>query len=217
MSRKIIVAAFVCVAVGGCARMQLEGEKSEFKAAIVSANAECQRELSATDLNSLGSKVELTRISGDEAPPFEMLSNNSFPSDSDLPVIAKWATIRDRCVQRTEHAMTVPAHLSPRGAQSFREQISILTDSMASVGSLVVALHNQKLTYGEFAQRRYEISHGALVAVREIDRADVERDAQIEIQAREQFAASMVGWNAFIQSVNSRRPLTVVISGAKQR
>jgi hypothetical protein len=87
----------------------------------------------------------------------------------------------------------------------------------ARVGELVVALYQQKLTYGEFAHKRYEITrdaNSAELAFRQSElNADRQRQVQAQQLAQQQFANNLAAWSVYMQSVNARQPQTVHIDG----
>jgi hypothetical protein len=81
------------------------------------------------------------------------------------------------------------------------------------VGELIVALYQQKLTYGEFAQKQYEFGRDALATELAFTRAIVERDDDRQVQVQQQFADVQRTWTNYIQAVNARQPQTVNIQG----
>jgi hypothetical protein len=70
-----------------------------------------------------------------------------------------------------------------------------------------------KLTYGEFAQRRYEISKAATSAQRQYRETKLIEDQQRQIQAQqaanEQFNNTLIAWANYMQWVNARQPQMV--------
>ena len=88
-------------------------------------------------------------------------------------------------------------------------------DGLASkIGALIVALYQGKLSYGEFAQKRYEFGHETAAAQREFRQAVLSNDLQIAMQkeqlATQRFQANISAWSAYLQSVNAREPKTIV-------
>ncbi len=83
----------------------------------------------------------------------------------------------------------------------------------ARVGDLIVSLYQQKLTYGEFARKRYEITRAAADAQRQfrqsVQIADQAQRLQAQQLAEQQFQSSLAAWSAYMQSVNARQPQTV--------
>lgn len=91
-------------------------------------------------------------------------------------------------------------------------------EAEAKVSELVVSLYQQKLTYGEFAQRRYTIGKAAVDASRQYREArmlqDQERQLQAQQLASQQFANSMNAWTNYMQAVNARQPQTVHLTSS---
>lgn len=88
----------------------------------------------------------------------------------------------------------------------------------AKVGDLIVALYQQKLTYGEFAKERYEITRDAADAERQYRQsmqfADQQQRMQAQQLAQQQFANRLAAWSTYMQAVNARQPQSVHIDGA---
>jgi len=177
---------------------------------VKASQQQCKDEMQATELDPIRQKVELTRTAGDkDPPPFAIASNEAFPTDSERPVIARWASMRDVCVNRANAIRATPSSANPREKMSFQEQMSIGREFSARVGELIVALYQQKMTYAEFAQKQYEFGRDALAAELAFTQAAIERDddrrVQDEQQAQQQFASVKDGWASYIQTVNARR------------
>ena len=83
----------------------------------------------------------------------------------------------------------------------------------AEVNKLIVALYQQKMTYGEFAQRRYEIGREGAKAENDFRRsvllADREHQEKAQQAAQDQYNAKLAAWSAYNQSVAARQPQTV--------
>lgn len=91
--------------------------------------------------------------------------------------------------------------------RSFDQQVE------AQVGHLIVALYQKKLTYGEFAQKRYEIDRDGDAAKLQFQKAtlleDQERQAKAKQLAQEQFNKNLAVWAAYNQSIARRQPQSV--------
>ena len=89
----------------------------------------------------------------------------------------------------------------------------------AEVGKLIVALYQQKLTYGEFAQRRYEIGRDGAKAENDyrqtISLADRDHQERAQQIAQEQYNAQILAWSAYNQSVAARQPQTIRVINAQ--
>ena len=202
--------------MSGCGPVHLVqelGYKNDVGKMVVQVKAsqqQCKDEMQVSDLDPIRQKVELVRAPGDmDPPPFTLASNEAFPTDSERPVIARWASMRDVCVKRANAIRSTPSSANLREKMSFQEQMSIGREFSARVGELIVALYQQKLTYGEFAQRQYEFGRDALAAELAFTKAVIERDDDREVQAQQQFADVQKTWTNYVQAVNAREPQSV--------
>jgi hypothetical protein len=180
---------------------------------LTAAQEQCKRDLDTQELDPIRQKVELFRKSSDAPPPFAIAAINTFPTDAERPVIAKWATIRDACVSRTTAFVAPPASANLIQSTFFQQEASFGKVAAAKVGELIVALYQQKLTYGEFAQKRYGIGRDATAAELAFRQSTLERDQarQLQVQelAQQEFSARMTAWAKYMESVNARQPQTV--------
>jgi hypothetical protein len=169
--------------------------------------------LAATDLDPIRNKVELYKQLAEGPPPFEIASNDTFPTDQERPLIAEWATIRDSCIKRQEAWLAVPTSANAQLVAVFQQEVSIFKEATANIGELIVSLYQQKLTYGEFAQKRYWISSQASAAELAYRQSVLDRDEQRRLQAHQQFTNTLTAWGNYIQAVEARQPQTVYING----
>lgn len=132
--------------------------KKQRDTAIVSAAEQCKSDFSTPDLDPIRHKVELYRESTDAGVPFEIASNDAFPTDTELPVIAKWATLRDECIRRTSQAAKPSADASAMQSAFIRQREFLYNQAAERISGLIVALHQKRLTYAEFAHKRYQIN-----------------------------------------------------------
>ncbi len=130
---------------------------------------QCKKEIqNNSELDLIKDKVELYRTITDSSPPFEIATNKSFPSEREQEVIAKWAKIREGCVKRDfEISANAPKGNTPLEI-SYNEKINGYRSQInAFVSELIVALYQSKLTYGEFAQKRYEMVNAIISSERD--------------------------------------------------
>jgi hypothetical protein len=204
----------LCVSLAACASGEPAQDMQGRKAGIVTADEECKSEmLAATDLDPIRNKVEFYKQLSDGPPPSEIASNDTFPTDKERPLIAKWATIRDSCIKRQEAWLVVPTSANAQVVAIFQQEVSIFKEATANIGELIVSLHQQKLTYGEFAQKRYWISSQASAAELAYRQSVLDRDEPRRLQAQQQFTTTLTGWGNYIQAVEARQPQTVYING----
>ncbi len=172
------------------------------------------------ELNPIRNKVELIRKSSEAGPPFEIASNDTFPTASERPVIEKWATMREECIKRGETALNAPPSGTPLQVAYSQEENDFRQQMEARVGELIVALYQLKLTYGEFAQKRYEISHEIAAAENQFRQsvlvADQQRQMQAQQLAQQQAQNNLAAWSTYMQAVNARQPQTVHLDGSIQ-
>jgi hypothetical protein len=200
---------------------ETRAEEARQKAAAANAqrqsdSTQCVDEMRSPELDPIRSKVELVRQTPD-APPFEIASIDAFPSGSELPAIAKWAKMRDACMRRAGGALSAVPSSDPLEAAIGQQRLSFGTEAAARVSELILALYHQKLTYGEFAQKRYEVGRDAASAERQFDMAvllaDQEHQRQAKQLAQQQFQNSLLLWSSYMQNVNARQPRTVHLDG----
>lgn len=181
-------------------------------------DAACNKDLQSPELDRIRGKVELRLVNVDVPPPFEIAANDTFPTPSERAAIATWAKLRDDCLNRTRAAALVPAAANPLQTVFIQQDQSFLNEAEARVSELVLALYRAKLTYGEFANKRYEIIRDALFSERQFRMAGLlaDRDRQMQAQqlAEQQFQSRLATWSAFVQAVNARQPQVVHINGA---
>jgi hypothetical protein len=175
---------------------------------------ECKAEYDVADLDPIRHKVELYRAAWDAPPPFEVASNDSYPTKEETAAIAKWATLRDACMARGRAVPRVPPSATPLQV-AFIQQDNAFSDEVAGkVSALIVALYQGKLKYGEFAEKRYEFSRDGAAAERDFRQAtlisDQQRAAQAQQLAQQNFQNRLMVWSTYIQAVNARAPQTEV-------
>jgi hypothetical protein len=182
------------------------------------ANAQCKADVSIAELAPLRDKVELYREGWETPPPFGIIANDTFPTDPDRSLIAKWATLRDECVKRIDNVLA-GASVGTQMQITFQQQDqSFGRQAAGRVGELIVALYQQKLTYGEFAKKRYEITRDAAAAERQFREsaliADQDRQMQARQLAQQQFQNNLAAWSIYTQAVSARQPQTVHLDGS---
>jgi hypothetical protein len=182
-----------------------------------SINLECKDQLRTSDLDPIRSKVELYRDSWESAVPFVIATNDTFPSQQERAAIAKWATLREECTARQIAAFSMPPSATPLQVTQIQQDRSFGQSASAGVRDLIVALYQEKLTYGEFARKRYEITRDAAEAERQYRESKLLTDQQQQMQlqqlAQQQFANRLAAWTTYMQAVNARQPQTVHLNG----
>ena len=181
---------------------------------LLSIEAECSQALNNSALDPILTKVELTRSNFESPVPFGIASNAAYPTQEEIKAIATWATVRDECVTRQRNARTINPGNTPMQTLTAQQDMAFVDGLASKIGALIVALYQGKLSYGEFAQKRYEFGHETAAAQREFRQAVLSNDLQIAMQkeqlATQRFQANISAWSAYLQSVNAREPKTIV-------
>jgi hypothetical protein len=175
---------------------------------------ECEKSIQVQDLDSIRTKIQLTRLATDEAVPFDIATNDKFPNAVEVEAIRKWANLREQCIAKIYRVSEREPTYGSALQRSYADQIKAFQAQLAaSVSDLIVALYQQKMTYGEFAQKRYEISKNITTAERDFRRATLLADRDIQIKqaeiAQQQVQSSLISWSAYMAAVNARQPQTI--------
>jgi hypothetical protein len=188
------------------------------RALLQTNQAQCKDDTLTPELDPIRHKVELHREFPESPPPFEIASNDTFPSEAERKVIARWATIREECDKRYDATSKIPASATPLQVAFLQQDRSFGEEARGRVGGLIVTLYQQKLTYGEFAQKRYEITREAAAAERQYRQAtlisDQQRQMQAQQMAQQQFQNNLMAWSTYMQAVSARQPQTVHLDGS---
>jgi hypothetical protein len=212
--RVSVIILALCVSVTACANHQFTQDVKAKKAGITAAGDQCKTEMLADpELDPIRKKVELYKPPTEGPPQFEIASNDTFPTNEERPLISKWATMRDSCIKRQMALLVAPSSGNAQQTLVFQQEVSFAKDTNARISELIVALYQQKLTYGEFAQKRYWLSNEAVSAERAYRQSVIDRDEQRQLQAQQQFANTLTIWGNYMQAVNARQPQTVYING----
>jgi hypothetical protein len=185
------------------------------------ARDDCNTQLQTKELDPIRDKVELSRASSGSPPPFDVAANKAFPTANERIAIAKWAKIREGCVSRSDEIFKVNnQHSTPMSSVYLEKQLEFSRQISGQVGALIVALYQMKLSYGEFATKRYEMTTSIASAERDFRAAAIMQDRQMSQQDRDmQLKSQQVvlqqqqnninAWNVYMQSVNARKPQTI--------
>ena len=171
---------------------------------------DCIEDMKNPELDPIRGKVELYRAINSNPPSFDITTNTAYPTAKEKLVIAKWARIREVCIAKDFEAVasTNPPPMNSMQKVFQDKELEFSKQMVSQIGSLIVALYQGKLSYGEFAQKRYEMA--ANISNMEADyRSTIamqDRDGQMKAQqlALQQQQNNIMVWNGYIQSVNSR-------------
>jgi hypothetical protein len=180
-------------------------------------NKECLASYRVPELHPIKDKVELVRQAWAEPVPFDIAANDTFASEGERPAIAKWAALRNECIALMSRATAVPPSIDGLQRTQLEQARSFGQVAAAKVGELIVLLYQQKLTYGEFAKKRFDIGRDAADAERRYRQSVQIADRAMQMEQlrllEQNFQANMAAWTSYVQSVNARRPLNVHLDG----
>lgn len=190
-------------------RQQMDEIVASSKIALEQCKADTQNPV----LDPIREKVELFRVDATVGPSFELASNQSFANDAERTAIAAWANVRSSCNERMARLPRLPPAASQMQMATDRKILEIQLAVRGEVDKLIVALYQQKLTYGEFVQRRYEIGRDGAKAendfLQAVALADKERQEKAHRVAQEQYNAQIQAWSSFNQALTARQPQSV--------
>lgn len=173
----------------------------------------CKADMNNPELDIIRNKVELFRLVTDNPPSFDLTTNNSYPTAKEKVAIAKWAKLREDCSAKDNDAINANAQPPANEMQRvfFEKETAFRKQMNAQIGSLIVALYQGKITYGEFAQKRYEMVSAILSTETDYRSAMLmqDRDAQMKAQqiAIQQQQNNIMAWGTYMQTVNARQPV----------
>lgn len=200
---------------GGATKEQFDAVAASYK----TTREECKETFNTPELDPIRHKVQLWRESGDEPLPFEIATNDTFPTSEDRPVIAKAAALRDECLHRMYALQYVPPGANDtqiamlKTVRSFGQQVD------GDLNELIICLYRQKLTYGEFGRKRVEIEKAAAaftLAMTQAGAAGGNTQHQLEeLQAaQQQYTDTLDAFGKYVRTVSARKPKTVRMSAA---
>jgi hypothetical protein len=175
---------------------------------------QCEDDLAAQDLDPIRAKADLSRLAAEGPPPFKIALNDTFATDSERAVIAKWIAIWDHCRRRLELPRGLPPSANAVEAASLQQMFAVARIFHSSVGELIRALYSQELTYGEFARKRYEFARDAVALSSAISEAGLDPDQTGVRRTLRQLLYLRLDWNTYLRRVKARQPGKVHIQGA---
>lgn len=211
-------------ASGGATQAPAGVTKSDtdaMNAAYKAAGDECKASFTAPELDPIRHKVELYRASDNQEPlPFEIATNDNFPTADERPVIVSWGTLRDACLRRM-FAVPLPPSANQVQAAVFKQVQDFAHQVADDETELIICLHQQKLTYGEFGRKRYEVVRAAAAFQLAITQASAgAKDQQHALEellpAQQQFTETLDGFSKYVRAVKARKPRTVRMDGGQQ-
>lgn len=200
---------------GGATKAQFDAIAASYKA----SKEECKASFGTPELDPIRHKVELWREPGDDPLPFEVATNDTFPTSDDRPVIAKWASLRDECIRRLDELPYIPPGANEAQTTMVKTLRSFSQQVAGDVTELMICLYQQKLTYAEFGRKLYEFgkAQGAfMLALTQAGASSTLSQQQVaDLQAaQQQFTDTIDAFSKYVHTVSARKPRTVHLRGA---
>jgi hypothetical protein len=214
---RIVIAAFLCNGAFIAEAESAPGQPvTSLSLAMRASIEQCKSDLSVPDLDSIRQKADPSRIAGDGPPPYSIASNDTFATETDRQVIAKWITIRNLCLKRFDALLVVPQSATATEAAALRQAFALTLASESSLGDLIQALLDQKLTYGEFARKRFEFTRDAAALNAKINEAGLAQQGDSGLVASEhRLSTTIAGWRTYVSAVKARRPRSVHVADGR--
>lgn len=205
-------------ATGGTATQSQSGatkaQMDAFSAAYKKVTEDCKASVATPELDPIRHKVQLWREPGEDPVPFEIATNDNFPTAEDRPVIAKWASLRDECIRRYDELPAVPEGVNDTQATMVRTIRSFTQQAAGEITQLMICLYQQKLTYAEFGRKLYEIGKSMGVFTTVLQQTTSGGANLQDVQAaQQQLTDTMDAFSKYVQKVSARKPKTVRVSG----
>jgi len=175
------------------------------------------QELKVEEFNPIKDKIELSKLFTDASVPFQIASNQNYPTEEEKKLIAKWIQLREAYYKRNEPilANSIQVGLSPYVLSAQNKAIKVINE-------LINALYQQKITYGEFAKKRAQVIEEWKSLI--LDGNSRIRNTKLTQEIISQEARSLDRWSqqfttrwfAYLENINSNQPnnLTTVIQAS---
>jgi hypothetical protein len=210
---KALIAACIVFAYATAAESPNTTAKiDELRITVQGSIEQCRNNLAVKDFDPIRTKADLSRTADGGPPPFRIALNDTFATDSDRAVIAKWIKVWSHCRSRFElpHFESPPANAA---VAAYLQQVLSRTFH-SIVGQFIRALYYQELTYGEFASKRYEFTRDAVALSAAIAAAELDPNQERLERALQKLRYMRLSWNTYLRRVSVRQPGKVHIRGA---
>ena len=195
----------------GATQAQFDAIAAGYKKSL----AECKASFDTPELDPIRHKVQLYREPGDDPVPFEIATNDNFPSSEDRPVIARWAALRDECIRRYDALPSVPEGANATQTAMMKTMVSITQQAAGDVTELIICLYNQKLTYAEFGRKTYELGKAVGAFILAFTQANAGSGTTGDLAAaQQQLTDAMDAFAKYVHTVSARKPKAVRLSSA---
>ena len=146
---------------------KINGEKAEIDA--------CYNKLaSEPSLNILTGKVAIDNV---KKQTFDMLANESVPTQQEKAAIKQWGNLRAGCNAESDvfyARVGTPASL-----------LALYGATKTAIDNLLVLLYNGSITYGEFAKKRQDIRDASVTADAQISEELAKQSAEAQARANQ--------------------------------
>ena len=173
-------------------------------------NIDCQEKMQISDLDPIRNKVELFKADGSVSPSFDIASNRDYPTEAEKVAISTWAKLREECIAKINQVFKDSLRSNNAMQATFNQkEIEFRNQIISLTNSLIIALYQGKLPYGEFAQKRHEGFTAVMSAERDFRAATVIQDRNAQLQAQDlalkQQQNNINAFNGYMNSVNARQ------------
>jgi hypothetical protein len=172
----------------------------------------CAAAMSTPELLSIRDKIEIFHDASTPAP-YTYAAIDAFPTRADLPLITKWIELRDACIKQEHEIDLTSPDLTPMAQSIVLQRAEFIGIAEAKIRRLAVSLSQRKLTYGEFAQRRYQINSATGNAASEFAMTSRFRDSGSQLleqrRIKHRFSADVDEFERYLHAVDARLPETV--------
>ncbi len=194
-------------------------EQEAINDAVKAWKEDCKASYATPELDPIRHKVELMREPGDDPLPFEIATNNEFPTSDERPVIAKWAALRDECIRRWDQLQLIPTSANSAQTAMLKQLRVFIQQAIGDLTELIIGLYQQKVTYAEFGRKSYEMGKAIGEFTLAIQQAGASsNNAQQQLQdvgaAEQQFTDTLDAFSKYVRTVSARKPKTVRLSTA---
>lgn len=170
---------------------------------------QCEAEIALQELDNIRTHLDLSTRAGVQPPTISQSTNTKYPNKAESASILQWARILERCnFLIAESLESLPKPLTQMQVTSHEKKKSFRNQRISQLNSLIVALYQGKLTYGEFAQKRHEITSIINNAENDYKTSVLIQDREAQIKAEQlalqQQQNSINTWNSYLQTVNAR-------------
>jgi hypothetical protein len=202
-------------AQNGASKEQLDAVYAAFK----TVHEQCKASMATPALDPIRHKVELLRDPGSQPLPFEIATNDNFPSAEERPVIAKWASLRDECIRQIDEIQLIPPGANATQVAMLNQLHAFGHQVASDVTDLMISLYHQKLTYAEFGHKIADLGRAQAAFTLATQQASATGNSlQQQLQdlqtAQQQFTDTLDAFSKYVRTVSARKPKTVRVSGS---